>query len=428
MKSKIYSIITIFAIGCCFAACDDHNYGNEPTEEGSISFANFGVDVDNDQSEIETRASVDVSGFLVKIIDTNKNVTVKQSTYGTLPGVVALPVGDYKIMVESHEVQPAEFDHPYYAGETTVKVSANNISDAGKVVCTFSSIRVTIRYENNLKALLGDDVTVTVHANDEGELIFTPDETRSGYFRKLDGSTTLIANLRGTINGNYTEIRKEITDVKAGDHRIITYKVNLPPDFPDESGGIDPSQGINIDTSVETVDKDGNVSGDEENLGSDDRPGQEEPDGPDDPTPPGPPAEDSDVTIKSEDLNLEGDNKTSEVKSAVVNIHAESGLKHLYLEVSSTNEDFSGIALSMFGIGKFDIANPPTEESANNLKVLGLDCGEAIQNKQDVIFDISKFIPMLDNAPGFPGKHIFKLTAVSNKDDEATKSLILIAE
>ena len=176
-------------------------------------------------------------------------------------------------------------------------------------------------------------------------------------------------------------------------------------------------QGINIDTSVETVDKDGNVSVDEENLGSDDRPGQEEPDGPDDPTPPGPPAEDSDVTIKSEDLNLEGDNKTSEVKSAVVNIHAESGLKHLYLEVSSTNEDFSGIALSMFGIGKFDIANPPTEESANNLKVLGLDCGEAIQNKQDVIFDISKFIPMLDNAPGFPGKHIFKLTAVSNKDD-----------
>lgn len=417
MKSKILSIISILALGCGFAACDDHNYGNEPVAEGSISFANFGVDVDNDQSDIETRASVDVSDFLVKIIDTNKNVTVKQSSYGTLPGVVALPVGDYKIKVESHEVQPAEFDHPYYAGETTVKVSANSISDAGKVVCTFSSIRVTIRYENNLKALLGDDVTVTVHANDEGELIFTPDETRSGYFRKLDGSTTLIANLRGTINGNYTEIRKEITDVKAGDHRIITYKINLPPDFPDESGGIDPSQGINIDTSVETVDKDGNVSVDEENLGSDDRPGQEEPDGSDEPTPPGPPAEDV-IDITSDDIKFDKVNPITG-SSYVVKIATENPLAHVKVKIVSgylTDEFLEGVGMKT----EFDLAEPGDLEEA--LIGFKLPVKDDVIGKTSLDFNLTELIPLLALDPDH-GQHEFILTVVDNQGNTVVKTL-----
>lgn len=429
MKSKILSVLSILALSCGFSACDDHHYGNEPTEEGSISFVEFGIDVNDNQSEIETRAGVDVSTFLVKIIDADKNATVRQSTYGELPGVISLPIGDYKIMVESHEVKSAEFDHPYYAGETTVKVSPNSITDAGKVICNFASIRVSVRYDSNLRPLLGDDVTVTVHANDEGELVFAHDETRSGYFRYLDGSTTLIANLKGTINGKYTEMRKEITDVKAGDHRIITYKVVLPPDFPSEEGSINPGEGVTIDSNVTVIDSDGNITIEEDNLGGNDRPGQEDPDpeNPDNPDQPTPPA-DNDVTITSPTLNLEGSNKTSEVSSAVVDIHAESGLEHLYLEVSSTNDDFKEIALQMFGDGKFDIANPPTEESENNLKELGLDCGDAIRGEKDVKFDISAFIPMLDSVPGFPGTHTFKLTVVSNKGSELSKSLIFIAE
>lgn len=435
MKSKILSVLSILALSCGFSACDDHHYGNEPTEEGSISFVEFGIDVNDNQSEIETRAGVDVSTFLVKIIDADKNATVRQSTYGELPGVISLPIGDYKIMVESHEVKSAEFDHPYYAGETTVKVSPNSITDAGKVICNFASIRVSVRYDSNLRPLLGDDVTVTVHANDEGELVFAHDETRSGYFRYLDGSTTLIANLKGTINGKYTEMRKEITDVKAGDHRIITYKVVLPPDFPSEEGSINPGEGVTIDSNVTVIDSDGNITIEEDNLGGSDRPGQEDPDpeNPDNPDQPTPPA-DNDIDIDpapGSDIVLDTPNVIADVTTAIVNINAKSGIKNLYLSVVSNNDEFTNIAIGLFGNGDFDMAQA-SGDSANTLRGFGLPCGEEVLNKPSVKFNISSFVSLLggftDTVDGGIPRHEFIFKVVSNAGNEQTKSLIFTAE
>ena len=426
MKNKILRLIPLIALVLGLSACDDHNYGGEDVAEGSISFASFGVDVQEGQTVVESRTGIDVSGYLVKIVNTATGRVVMQSAYCQLPGVISLPVSDYKIKVESHEVQPAEFDRPYYAGETAVKVSANSISDAGKVTCRFSSIRVSIRYADNLRPLLGDDVTVTVNTSGTGELVFTPTDSRSGYFEAVEGSTTLVAIFRGTVNGQLTELRKELTDIKAGDHRIITFKIKLPDDFPDAGGTIDPSTGVTIDSSVENVDRNGNVTFEEDNLGGDDRPGQEGPEGPENPDNPNiPDKPDSDVSMTAPELVFDEQMDCSP-KNGIVNIHADSGIAHLYIKVDTDNDDFRDIALQMFGEDKFDFADPNmSEESKAQLEPLGLSYGDAILNQTDVPFDISMFIPLLS---GFRGTTTFNLTVVSNNGAELSKSLIFKAE
>lgn len=45
MKNKILRLIPLIALVLGLSACDDHNYGGEDVAEGSISFASFGVDV-----------------------------------------------------------------------------------------------------------------------------------------------------------------------------------------------------------------------------------------------------------------------------------------------------------------------------------------------------------------------------------------------
>lgn len=113
-------------------------------------------------------------------------------------------------------------------------------------------------------------------------------------------------------------------------------------------------------------------------------------------------------------------------KNGVVNIHADSGIAHLYLEVVTDNEEFKDIALQMFGEEKFDFADPNmSDETKSQLDPLGLSYGDAIIDQTDVPFDISTFIPML---AGFSGTTTFKLTVVSNNGSELTKSLIFKAE
>ncbi len=432
MKIKYSAIALLTALTFGLGACDNHNYGEGGETTGSVSFESFGVDVEDNETVIDTRTGVDVSDYIVKITD-SRGVAKLECAYSAVPEVMTLPVGDYKVEVKSHNVAPAEFNHPYFEGSKTFTIKANDITDIGTITCRFASIRVTIKYSELLTPLLGDDVEVIVEAGTGGRLVFTPSRhpasTVSGYFEAVSESTTLIATFRGTVAGVPNMwLRKELTDVKAGHHRIILFRIKGQPEPPDETGTIEPGSGITIDTSVEDVDRDGNVTVDEDILDDNDRPGQEEPtdpDGPDNPDNPDNPDPANDVDITAPDPNLVFDEEIVLPKtvSGVVNISCTSGLAHLYLEVTSTNEDFRGIATSMFGEGRFDLAYPG--ETGGTLKDMGLDVGEDILNKQNVRFDISTFIPLLVTG-NFYGKTTFKLTPVSNDGNELSKSLIFV--
>ncbi|MDE6368885.1 MAG: DUF4493 domain-containing protein, partial [Muribaculaceae bacterium] len=286
MKNKILSLLASLAVIVLFSACDDHKYGSEPDSYGKLSFTNFDISVDQSKSDTESRAiqTVDVSNYIVTITKKGAKQPTVNKTFGQLPGVVDLPIGEYTIKVESHKLAKAAFDAPYYLGTQDIKIEEDKVCDAGTIICKFASVGVQVTFSEKLTPLLGDDVVVTVSSTDGAQLEYKKSETRTGYFEYIAGSTTLLARLTGTVNGKLIDEdnTQVIENVAPGKIFVLRFKVKGLPDKPDETGSltITPGEGVSIDTSVIESD-DNNISGgvkvDEDIIGDVQRPGQEDP-------------------------------------------------------------------------------------------------------------------------------------------------------
>ncbi|MDO4320853.1 MAG: DUF4493 domain-containing protein, partial [Bacteroidales bacterium] len=288
MKTNILSILTIAAAAIGLSSCDN---AWEPSSErtGTVALSSLDVEVNKDEVVVSRAADdVDLSKFKVMIY--NEDGEVKGNwTYGSMPEIFTLAVGkNYRVEVISHELQKAEFGKPYYVGGKTFDIEDSKITDIGVVTCKFASIKVTVKFTDALRKVMSDDVRVTVVANDEGRLEFTPDETRAGYFAAVEGSSTLVATFKGTVKGYVENIVKPFGDVAAGQHRIITFDVKANETKPDpETGNIDPTpgdgDGLNVDVSYQDVDINEDVENEEDPEQPDDRPGNNEEWGPEDP-------------------------------------------------------------------------------------------------------------------------------------------------
>lgn len=268
MKNKIYSILAIAGIALGLGSCADTFDPGTSTHTGEVSLKSMGIEVS--QTEIVvSRAEIDLNPFIVTIYNDAEAVQ-KQWRFSEMPEIFSLPVGKYTVEVKSHEVEKASWDSPLYVGTKEFEIEKNKITDIGTVVCKFASLKVTVNFGDDLRKVMGSDVKVRVVANDAGELIYTPDETRAGYFEVVDGSTTLAAYFTGTVNNTAEDITSTYTEVKAGMHYILNYSLRTNPLEPDpETGQIDPSQGINVQTGIEEVGKDGSVNNDEDLIDTD---------------------------------------------------------------------------------------------------------------------------------------------------------------
>ena len=241
MKTNIYSLLAFAGIALAMGSCSDNpDYPLDKNgQTGSVNLSELGVEVD-DQEQLLSRADIDTSAFLVKIVDADGNAAY-EATMSTCKEIVTLPVADgYTVQIHSHEVENAAWSAPYYYGQTTFDVKANDIAEIGTINCKFANIRVSVRYSDELLAIMGDDVTVTVKCSENGSALdFAKGEQRSGYFKALEGSTTLAAEFNGTVQGNAATLVKALNDVKAGQHRVITFGVKTGNnDVPDEFGGV----------------------------------------------------------------------------------------------------------------------------------------------------------------------------------------------
>lgn len=402
------------ALSLGFWSCSD-SWEPDTDKSGSVALAGMEVEVDNAETVV-SRAGVDKNDFLVKIYD-DKDVLVGNWVYGTMPEIVTLKVGDYRLDVMSHEIKKSEWDAPYFVGSKTFSVADSKITEIGTVVCKFSSLKVSVRFDEQLRKVLGDDVTVTVRANDSGALVFTPDETRSGYFEVVKGSTTLTLAFAGTVKGNYEEIINAYTDVEPGQHRIVTYSLKGPGgDVPDESGTVDPGDGVDIDVSYTDENLDGNVNDEDDNLDAGDRPGHE--DDSDDPNPPTPPTPgEGKIDITSDALSFDEPNGLDKGDQAIVNIAAEKGISHVVVEISTDNDEFRAAVSDLLPLS-FDLAEPGDQKEA--FESLGFPTGADVIGKTSIIFDIRQFVPLLES---YSGTHNFKLTVTDSDNNILSKTL-----
>ena len=123
---------------------------------------------------------------------------------------------------------------------------------------------LSIAYTDKLRSRMSD-VAVTVTVADTETLVFSGDETRSGYFKYVEGNKTIVAEFSGKIDGTPVTSYKVLTNAVApGYHHTITFSLKDSPNPPDEYGTIG-TTGVSLDATVDRVDLKGNVSlGDEE--------------------------------------------------------------------------------------------------------------------------------------------------------------------
>ncbi len=440
MKTKFIGLLLgSMALVTGLSSChDDPNVKPGTIDEtGSVNLRSMGIDITNAEKIIEhtnskSRASIDLSDYVIQIKNA-EGVVTKQWKYSEMPEIFELPVGEYTAHVYSHEVQKAEWDHPYFVGDKTFTISNETITDLGIVTCKLGNIKVSIRYTDALRALMGDDVKVTVVANDEGMLEFTPDEERSGYFAALEGSSTIIVEFNGTVNGTYETLRLPITDAEAGQHRIITYTVPpIPGPNPDDpTGGINPGTGIGVDVSVVDEDLNSTINNDEDIIPDDDRPGGEDP-----VTPPGPGPVDPDdpkpantIEIVPQDpLTFDKDNLLSDIdgKDLIVDVKAPKGIEHFLVKISSDNGDFIASAGEMLPL-TFDLCYPVIDgkDWTVELQGLGFKTGADVIGSTNQQFVITTLAPLL---AAFPGRHTFEIKVEDGDHQQSIKSLVIVVK
>ena len=424
---KIYDVILMFAIMATLGSCSKEkwDFDTDDSSYGEVSLSSMTVDVTNAE-EVIARSSVDLSDFIVKIYDATDNSLVKQWTYAEMPEVFTLPVGEYYVNVISHVQEASAWDKPYFEGSKTFAIQDARITEIGEVICKLANVKVSIRYSDALRAVMGDDVVVTVLMNDGGSLTYTPSETRAGYFKYIADSHTLVATFTGTVDGNKETLRKEYTDIAAGQHRIITFKLKTGDGtIPDENGGISIDGGISVDASVTTVDltsdidvEEDIIDGDRPQEGGDDN---QDPEQPDEPQQPDTPTET--ITITSETLDFENPNIATADMQAIVNIHSDEGIANFKVDIISdqlTPEVLSSVGLA----ASFDLAYPGSLEYAikNDLE---FPVGDEVIGAKDLVFDITKFIPFLMI---YEGTHNFKLTITDAAGATLDKTLTFLVQ
>ncbi|MGM9872711.1 MAG: DUF4493 domain-containing protein [Muribaculaceae bacterium] len=393
MKNNLISILTLTGAIAFLGSCSE-SVDYPVTNTGQLALSSLGVEVDNAERVMgdNSRYTVDLNPFIVTIYD-DQDQKVEQWTYGTMPEIFSLPVGHYRVDVKSHEVAKAAWDEPLFEGSQEFDIVNNEITEVNRVICKFASLKVTVNFNDDLRAVMGDDVKVVVEANDEGRLEFTPNETRAGYFAIVPGSTTMIATFTGTVKGYSEYICKTYTDIEAGQHRILNFTIknnNVEPE--EEVGYIDPSTGINIDMSVTNEDLSGNANvGDEETLNPDDRPGSNE--------------------VFSEKVTIEYNENAK-----TLTVTAPDALSVLTLGIDSDNSDLVAALTDINGV---NLANPGTAASA--VATWGLPAASAVDGATSVVVDLTK---IFEKCAEFTGTHGITLSGTDTKGQSSTYRVV----
>lgn len=419
MKTKISTIIAAGTLALAAVSCSE-KWEPVPTGgQGQLSLSSMGLDV-NTATTSRADVAVDTRNFLVEVANSADGSTTEY-VYGTMPEVITLPAGKYKVNVRSHELQNAEWNNPYYAGSSKeFEIKSNEITEVGTVTCTFQSLKVSVTYEDDLKAVMGDDCTVTVEANyggSTGTLVFVPTETRAAYYKVVEGSTTMVATFRGTVSGQQIEEVLVFSDVAAGQHRRIHYKLKPGPVPPSPSGELNPG-GISVDGTVTDEDVNGGVTPDDDEILDDsDRPGPNgggDKPGPDDPETPVA----TFTNGEGSNLDLEGVNNASTYTgNAIVVIGCPEGIANLKVKIESdglTPEVLEGVGLA----SEFDLAYPGALEKG--IADLEFPYGDQVIGANSVNFNITKFVPLLNI---YPGNSNFIITVVDSKGKSKAMTL-----
>lgn len=417
MKKIFLICFTLLAGVLVFSACHSEAMDENVSEaKGNLNLSSLKTDVDLDIETVYvgSRAdeTVDVSNFLVAIYD-SKSQKVEQWKYSEMPEVVSLTVGTYSIEVLSAEAPSNGFDAPFYKGTATCEIKENELVDVPAITCKLANMLFSVVYDEEFQDKMGNDVVTTISVG-ENSLDIPYTETRKAYLIAPEGETAALnVTLKGTIDGETIDYSKRIDQVRVGVHNIIKYEFDPVSDGSMGDGTLNVA--INVDSSMNESDEVVGTNPGEE-PGIDDFPTE----GGEDPGEGG--GEQNVPSIIGSDFNgnpFDIENDVLDIKGAStlkVEINAENGIAHLYVEIQSETLDVTEVGL----MNSFDLAYPgDLEEGLNGL---GFPTGANVIGQKHTTFDISTFTGLLVS---FEGNHNFVIRVVDQNDLEETKVLKL---
>lgn len=395
MKRLQLISLTVLSMLIALTACHSEKVSFQMDTFGQLKLSSMQVTADTEPLVTASRVSADIKDYLITVYAANGE-KLQEWKYAEMPEIFTLKTGAYKLVAHAPEVTDAAFDTPYCASdEKSFEIRQDEITEIGEVKCTLHNVKVTVKYEDKLMALLGDDVKVTVKVGEE-KLEYTKDETKSGFFHGKAENNVVDVVFQGSVEGEPVSITKSYAEIALGTELIVTYK------YKESVTGIDPgtggsfhAPGISVDEKLIAVNETGAVLPEEDEILDFGKPAIE--------------GDGFDLSQPVTNLN----------QKVVVNLMAPEGIAHVKVEIASENEKFAGIIQGMFGSRPFDLAYPGALEE--DLKGLGLPVSEQVINQQLVKFDVTKFMPLLKG--DFAGIHRFIIEVVDNNNSSVKATL-----
>ena len=432
---KITALTSLLAAGLIlFASCDREriDYGlvddNTATTGGDEADGPFGIlakpglSYDSDVATYAATRSAGLDDYLIGLYKED-GTQIDLIRYGDIgdDGRV-LRVGRYRLTASSHTPQAAEWNNPWYYGETPFDIEENKINDKVAVRCTQNNLAVAVDFEPDLLAILDNDYTVQVEIG-EGQLTYTRtqyDQNTLGYFYAPgEGDIFWAAFFNGTVDGQPTRQQISGSFSRETQRLVITFKLKST-DMELTRGGATPS--VRLDASVTRIERNENIIIEEEIIEEEKPepgPGEEEP------QPQG-------VTVFGKNFNgapfdikgavtLLGDIPDEGVP-VVVGINAPAGVQVLYVDIVS--ETLSPNVLKGVGFtDHIDLVHPG--EFKEQIMGFEFPVEDEVVGQTALDFDITRFTPMLGI---YPGTHRFVLHVEDSTGNGVTETLTIIVQ
>lgn len=413
---KIY-LMSIVAAGLMLTACSkDNPFGPENEGEGQVLKTALDMSTSGGNVQVSkkaTRSDVNLDDFKVSFVKEGAAIASYTYRYGDMPDVVTLTKGSYKALVSYGEDREAEWENPYFQGESAVfeVIPFEITSYIEPIECQLQNVKATISFDPSLVAVMSPDSYVEVKVGDNNGLNFGKEEAESGkagYYR-LDGETTLVATFNGQVNGANVVETKSYSNVQKGCWYKLTFKLHQHEGG--EGGEIGGSVVVDASVNVDDINRDVNVA-DDDPLDDSERPKE-------DPNPGPQPGGLPEIIAESDGMVFDTPWHVTSTTPCAFKIvsSAEGGFQELTCEIVSnqlTNEELTVMGLQSL----LDLVNEQSYWSA--LGGLGFPTNVGGQNEAK--FDISPFMSMM--AVFGAERHEFRLH-VKDANGEVNKSLIL---
>lgn len=430
MKKFIYTLCT-FTLAASFTSCEmkDELWGDRAQSE---KIGRLEVNVTNKATiSTETRATaddnglkpgvfpaeeVDVNNYTLKVFDQENEET--EVTSGLISDLgsngkvtLALKEGNYTVKAYNYDGSNVNVStRPYFLGTSTLSILPGKTTSTA-VSCKLQNIEVAISLDQSFKSSFQSDYEITVDNGAGAIQTFTADNIGTKYYFMVpENKNSITVSVKAnTIEGDqfiqrtYTVTKPEDAEgnntLAGGDAFII----NLTEDG-STSSYID--FGMTVDFSF--AEQEEVIEIPAENITFDENGGG------------GVPPEPNEA-ITFEGLPAAYTNPATNNQEVKVTINAENGIKNIFVNIASENEEFKGMLAQLYLDKEFDLVNPSDEVRPHLISFGLIKDGVSIEGETTYIFDVTAFMEPLEGVSS--GLNTFSIRVVDLNGNDASGDL-----